>query len=88
MLIAENVSIRDGEHRTKKNLRIIFQDDLSESIEIGEDVWIGAGCIILKGSTLKEGCVVGANSLVTKNSAIEPFGIYAGSPVQLIGYRI
>ena len=45
----------------------------------------GAGVTILPGVTLAEGSVVGANSLVTKDT--EPWTIYAGSPAKPIKKR-
>jgi dTDP-4-amino-4,6-dideoxy-D-glucose acyltransferase len=45
----------------------------------------GAGVIILPGVTLAEGSVIGANSLVSKNT--EPWTIYAGSPAKPIKKR-
>lgn len=49
---------------------------------IEDKAWIGFGCSILKGVTIGEGAVVGANSLVTKDVA--PWTVVAGSPARLI----
>lgn len=46
---------------------------------------VGANCVILPGVRLGMGSVVGANSLVTKDT--EPWGIYVGSPAKLVKYR-
>lgn len=35
------------------------------AIVIGEDTWIGAGCILLPGVTIGEQCVIGAGTVVT-----------------------
>ncbi len=86
-LIAENVSIRDTDHGTGKEEPIIFQKSVSKEIEIGEDVWIGAYSIILKGADIQKGVVIGANSLVNHKSETIPYGIYAGSPIRKIGDR-
>lgn len=53
------------------------------SIVVKDDVWIGRGALVLGGVTLGQGCVVGANSCVTRD--VPPYGIYAGT--RLIGFR-
>jgi acetyltransferase-like isoleucine patch superfamily enzyme len=52
---------------------------------IGNDVWIGAGCIIHDGVEIGNGAIIGAGSVVTKN--VEPYAIYAGIPSRFIRYR-
>jgi len=52
---------------------------------IGNDVWIGAGAIILSGVTISDGVIVGAGSVVTRN--IPPYAIVAGNPARIIRYR-
>lgn len=37
-----------------------------KSINIGNQVWIGFGTTVLKGSFIPNGCVIGANSTITK----------------------
>lgn len=43
-------------------------------INIGENVWIGANCIILRGVTIGDNCVIGAGSVV--KGVIPPETIY------------
>lgn len=52
---------------------------------IEDDVWIGYGSTILSGVTLKEGSIVAAGSLVTKD--VEAYSIYAGSPAKKVRNR-
>lgn len=54
-------------------------------IIIEDDVWIGAGCVILDGAILRRGCVIGAMSLV--RGEIPAYSIQAGNPLQLKGWR-
>jgi acetyltransferase-like isoleucine patch superfamily enzyme len=86
-LIAENVSIRDSDHDINGNKKIALQGVNYSSINIGNDVWIGAGCIVLKGSKIPAGVVIGANSVVTGNQHMEVAGIYAGAPGKLVKKR-
>jgi acetyltransferase-like isoleucine patch superfamily enzyme len=48
-------------------------------IRIEDDVWIGAGSVLLDGATLKAGCVIGACSLVLGTT--DAYGVYAGNPL-------
>ena len=58
------------------------QDYLDAPIIINDDVWIGAGVIILSGVTIGECSVIGAGAVVTKN--VEPFTVVAGVPARKI----
>ncbi len=51
-------------------------------VKIGNNVFIGAGSIILPGVTIEDNCIIGAGSLVNKN--IPKNTIAAGSPVKII----
>jgi virginiamycin A acetyltransferase len=54
-------------------------------VKIGNDVWIGAQCIILSGVTIGDGAVIAANSTVTKD--IPPYAIAGGTPAKPLKYR-
>lgn len=54
-------------------------------IIIGNDVWIGANCIILDGLTIGDGAVIAAGAVVTKN--VPPYAIVGGNPARIIKYR-
>ncbi|TMO64184.1 acyltransferase [Pseudoalteromonas aurantia] len=51
-------------------------------VTVGDDVWVGYGCIILPGVTIGRGAVVGAGSVVTKN--VPPLTVVAGNPCQIV----
>ena len=57
--------------------------NLAKSIEIGNHVWVGMDALILKNSKVADGCIVGANSVVTK--AFEtPNSVIAGNPARKV----
>jgi len=84
-LIGSFVQITDHDHDTKANILISEQNAVIKPVSIGTDVWIGAVAKILKGVTIGDGAVVGANSVVTKD--IPAYAIVGGVPAQLIKYR-
>ncbi len=54
-------------------------------VTVQDDVWIGAGAIILQGVTLHTGAVVGAGAVVTHDVA--PFTIVVGTPARVLRRR-
>ena len=57
--IGPNVCIYDHDHGGRGGYTC-------DPIEIGQNVWIGAGCIIVKGVKIGDNAVIGAGSIVTK----------------------
>lgn len=62
--IGPNVLIYDHDHD------VINGGFKTKEVSIGRNVWIGAGCIILKGVHIDDGCVIAAGTMVVKD--IEP----------------
>lgn len=60
--IANNVVIVDHNHSNGEKNRFEYGE-----IFIGDNVWIGANCVILKGVTIGENSIIAAGSIVTKN---------------------
>lgn len=54
-------------------------------IDIGSDVWIGSGSVILSGVSIGHGAIICAGSVVTRN--IPPFAIAGGVPARIIRFR-
>ena len=54
---------------------------------IRNDVWIGDEALFLGGSSIENGCVIGARTVVPPSFQTESYGIYAGSPAKLIRFR-
>lgn len=72
---------KDGSPSAIENWRENIKDwdcVAKEKIIIGNDVWIGFDAVILKGVTIGDGAVIGAQSVVTHN--VRPYTIVAGNP--------
>ena len=57
--------IFDHDHDYKNDIN----NFICEDVIIGDNVWIGANCIILKGVKIGNNVVIAANTLVNKNIA-------------------
>ena len=84
-LISGYVYIQSSSHKTNLGFFIKDQEYFHQKIVIEDDVWIGAHSTIMKGVVLKKGSIVGANSIVNKNT--EENSINAGNPSKIISYR-
>ena len=73
-----------GKNCLKKNLNNLPHTDYQETI-IGNDVWIGANCLIKGGLKIGDGAIVGAGSIVTKD--VEPYTVVGGNPARYIKDR-
>ena len=76
-------------YSTRKQVGTTFSDrdyfpELGH-VTLGNDVWIGANVIILTGATIRDGAIIGAGSVVTKD--IPPYTIYGGIPAKFIRNR-
>lgn len=60
-------------------------NDKSQSIIVEEDCWIGTGVILLPGTHLGRGCIVGAGSIV--NKVIPPYAVVVGTPTKIIAVK-
>jgi acetyltransferase-like isoleucine patch superfamily enzyme len=54
-------------------------------IEVGNDVWLGAGALILPGVQIGHGAVVGARAVVARD--VRPYSIVVGSPAREVRRR-
>jgi virginiamycin A acetyltransferase len=86
VLIGSNVSLISGKHQhhfARLDIPIRQQGGTFERIEIGRDVWIGNGAIVM--ADVGDHSVVAAGSVVTKN--VPPLSIVGGNPARIIGTR-
>lgn len=84
-LIAAYCIIRDMTHGMASDRPMYKQKSTSKPIFVGKDVWLGAHVVITAGSKINDGCVIGANGVVTSEI---PQGVVAiGQPAKPVGER-
>lgn len=90
VMLGPNVTIVGGGH----NISVIGRpmakvheksgnEDLGVVIE--DDVWIGAGAMVLRGVTVSRGAIIAAGSMVTKSPP--PYSIVGGNPARVVRPR-
>lgn len=85
-VFAKNISINANDHNHAKSAYIRDQGYSIADVTIEDDVWLGANVCINKGVIVRQGSVVGANAVVTKNT--EPYSINVGVPAKKITERV
>ena len=81
-LLSWDTLIMDSDFHKIKN-EVGSEINAPQPISIGDDVWIGCRCLVLKGAKIPNNSIIGASSLVNKPLGKEN-SLYAGSPCKLI----
>ncbi len=83
-MFANGCFITDGAHRFDDPDRPVTWQGFSTKgpTEIGDNVWFGANVVVTSGVTIGERCVIGANSVVTRD--VPPFSVAAGAPAKVL----
>lgn len=86
-MLAHDVMILGGDHNYKiAGIPTVFAGrDVTRPTKIGDDVWVGAGSIIMAGVMIGDGAIIAAGSVVTKD--VEAYCIYGGTPAKKIKNR-
>ena len=84
VMFANNCFVSDASHRYDDRTKPVTWQGFTTKgpTRIGDNCWFGVGCVVTTGVTIGERCVVGANSVVTRDL---PGGVIAaGSPAKVI----
>lgn len=93
--IAWNISIGGVNHNYERllmtplhrvlNVKEEKYEDYNNPLVIGNDVWIGANAVIMRGLSIGDGAIIGAGSVVTHD--VKPYSIVCGNPATILKYR-
>ena len=81
VFVAPNVVLSTAGHPVEVEPRVAGWE-FARPITIGDNVWLGAGVIVLPGVTIGEGTTIGAGSVVTRDIAANSVAV--GNPCRVI----
>ena len=81
VMFGPNVTVATAGHPVNPELRRKAAQ-FNIPVRIGNNVWIGAGAVILPGVQIGENSVIGAGSVVTKN--VPPNVVAVGNPCRIL----
>jgi acetyltransferase-like isoleucine patch superfamily enzyme len=84
VMFANHCFVGDAAHRyDDPDMPITWQGFTSKGpVKIGSNVWFGVNCVVTSGVTIGDRCVIGSNSVVTRD--LPPGVVAAGAPAQII----
>jgi virginiamycin A acetyltransferase len=86
--VAANCTFAPTNHAIADVTRMIKDQGFQPSkggIVVEDDVWLGAGVVVLDGAIIRRGAVIGAGSVV--RGEVPAYAIFAGTPARRIGQR-
>lgn len=85
-MIGPHCYITDANHGRTPGVLVKEQQMEPQPVVIEDDVWLGAGVVVLPGVRLGRGCVIGAGAVVTHD--VPAGAVFAGVPARAIGSRL
>lgn len=86
-LFSRSIRIRTGDSHSLLDKTTGKRINPSRSVTIGDHVWVGTEVTVLKGTTVPEGCVVGARSLLCKEYPTA-YSVLAGVPAREVRQNV
>jgi acetyltransferase-like isoleucine patch superfamily enzyme len=83
--LGDGCYVQDNDHGTDPGAPFLDQEILGAPIHIGDDVWLGARCLVLKAVTIGDHAVIGAGSVVVRS--IPQDVVAVGNPCRPVKQR-
>jgi acetyltransferase-like isoleucine patch superfamily enzyme len=84
-LFGPEVFVTASNYEMVPGVAIMDQERDERDVRIGAGVWLGARVMVMAGTDIGDGCVVGAGAIVT--SDLPPNSIAVGVPARVVGHR-
>jgi acetyltransferase-like isoleucine patch superfamily enzyme len=85
-IFADWIYVSDFDHRYRDlDVRIQDQGIVKSPVRIGPDCWVGEKVSILRGTSIGEGSVIGAQTVVRGD--IPPYSVAVGAPARVVKHR-
>src|SRR3954468_3345073 len=85
-VIADRVMLIDFDHGVVEVERPIrLQGIYKRDVRLGHNCWVGYGACLLRGTTVGDNSIIGANTVVTKD--LPPNAVAAGAPARVLRTR-
>jgi acetyltransferase-like isoleucine patch superfamily enzyme len=85
VLFGPEVMVTAATYRYNDGAPVTDQAMKEGDIVIGDDVWLATRALVLPGTTIGNGAIIGAGAVV--KGVIPEFAIVAGSPARVVGSR-
>jgi acetyltransferase-like isoleucine patch superfamily enzyme len=86
-MFAYDIDVRTGDSHSVLDAATGKRINPAQNVAFGNHIWVAPHCIILKGCTIADNCVVGTGSVVTKSVA-PPGAFVAGNPAKTVKENI
>ena len=87
-LLSRGVTMRSTNHHQLYDADSRRRISRGAGIIIGNHVWLGAQCAVLKGTRIGDGCVAGYPGVCTGSREYSPGCVIAGSPARIVSEGI
>jgi acetyltransferase-like isoleucine patch superfamily enzyme len=83
VVMARDCTVIDSDHTVGRSDNVLYNPPVSAPIRIGRGTWLGDRVSVLRGSTIGDFCVIGANSVV--RGSIPDYSVAVGAPARVVG---
>ena len=86
VMMGPDVKIYSRNHgHDRIDIPMIDQGQIEKAVVIGDDVWLGANCLIMPGVRIGNHCIIAAGAVVTKDTP--DYAIMGGAPAKVVKMR-